>query len=50
MDTVVWLLELYARYFAAVFGIGTVIFAVLWLVSLRSHRRTSPESKGTAAA
>ena len=49
MDTFVWLLAFYARYFAAVFIVGLVLFCILWLLTFRSHSRTSPDPNGTNA-
>ena len=46
MDTLVWLLALYARYFAAVFAVATVALGLLWLASLRARSRTSPGTTG----
>ena len=58
VEALVWLLALYGRYFVAVFLIAAVLFALIWLASLRPRPRTSPEPAeaqssapgGTAAA
>lgn len=50
MEALVWLLALYARYFVAVFFVATVVFGLMWLASLRSHPRTSPEPAETQSS
>ncbi|HYC31305.1 MAG TPA: hypothetical protein VEB59_03400 [Gemmatimonadales bacterium] len=50
MDTLVWLLALYARYFAVVFGVGSLVLGLIFFVSLRSQSRTSPDPAGAQPA
>ena len=50
MNTLTWLLALYARYFALVFGVGAVALGLVWFVSLRSRSRTSPDPAGAQPA
>jgi hypothetical protein len=46
VETLAWLLALYARYFAATFVVSGVVLGILCLVSFRSHPRTSPGPAG----
>jgi hypothetical protein len=50
VEVLVSLLALYARYFVAVFLVATVVFGLMWLASLRSHPRTSPEPADTQSS
>ena len=50
MNTMTWLLALYARYFAVVFSVGSVVLGLVVLVSLRSQSRTSPDPAGAQPA
>jgi hypothetical protein len=43
VEVLVWLFSWYARYFVAVFLVAAVLLGLIWLASLRSHPRTSPE-------
>jgi hypothetical protein len=46
VETLAWLFALYVRYFAAVFVAGFVVLGFLFLLSLRSRSRTSPDPTG----
>jgi hypothetical protein len=50
MATMTWLLTLYARYFAVVFGVGAIVLGVVLLVSFRSQSRSSPDPVGAQPA
>ena len=46
MHVLTWLFALYARYFVVVFAVGTVVLGFLYLISIRSQPRVSPEPAG----
>ena len=50
METLAWLFVLYARYFAVVFAVGSVLLSVVFFASIRSQSRSSPDPAGAQSS